>query len=167
MIPAIGDIVLYTSLGDADGRFPAEQHPALVTKVEKLFSNPKGSPVEGEYAVSLTIFYETGTFNMTEVPFSGSFSRGCWSWRRQRQREQPAPTVNPPIPPFKLIVNGRMRVISLDSLSYRQVVDLAGMVGNPTVVWRLSNGNGGELTPGKWISLHSDTVISVAHTGNA
>jgi hypothetical protein len=165
MIPAIGDIVLYTSLGDADGRFPAEQHPALVTKVSKRVADYNHENEAYGYELSLTIFYETGTFNMTEVPFSEGFFRGRWSWRPERPTS--ATTVNPPILPFKLIVNGRERAISLDRLSYRQVVDMAGMVGNPTVVWRLSNGNGGSLTPGKWISIHSDMVFSVAHTGNA
>jgi hypothetical protein len=68
--PTLGRIVLYRSLGDADGRFPAEDHPAMVTGV-----NADGS-------VALTIFYRTGIFQMDGVLESVDepTARGRWRW---------------------------------------------------------------------------------------
>lgn len=79
MIPSVGRIVLYTNLGDADGKYPPEQQAAIVTKVRDL-KNAESAGDERAYAVSLTIFYETGFFYMKDVPFSETFKRGCWTW---------------------------------------------------------------------------------------
>lgn len=70
----VGDIVLYTNLGDADGRYPPEQIAAIVTKVRA--SDPKGMNL------SLAILYPTGLFFMDNVPFSQAHKRGHWSYKR-------------------------------------------------------------------------------------
>lgn len=70
---SVGDIVLYTNLGDADGKYPPEQQAALVTRVRG--SDPKGMNV------CLHIFYTTGQFDMDNVPYSREFARGHWSFK--------------------------------------------------------------------------------------
>lgn len=95
MKPTLGRIVLYTSLGDADGKYPAEAHPAIITKVtvakeawrdprcdahEYLLPDGRCTCVGILYNVSLHVFYETGGFDMKDVPFSEEPRRGCWSW---------------------------------------------------------------------------------------
>lgn len=76
MKPTIGRIVHYTNLGDADGRYPPEAHPAIITKVDKQEADNDGTP-----PVSLLIFYETGLFQMQHVPFSEEpMVRGHWNW---------------------------------------------------------------------------------------
>jgi len=70
--PTLGRIVLYRSLGDADGLYPPEDHPAIVTGI-----NTDGS-------VSLHVFYKTGGFDMPAVYESkeaiGPNTRGHWRW---------------------------------------------------------------------------------------
>jgi len=84
MKPTVGRIVYYTNLGDSEGRFPPEQQAAIITKVEpvpnELAHGHKHQCDETCWWVSLHIFYETGNFLMTRVPFSEKFERGCWSW---------------------------------------------------------------------------------------
>ena len=70
MKPTIGRIVHYTNLGDKDGRYPPEQQAAIVTGIYPL----------DEMHVDLHIFYRTGQFDMTKVPFSETYQRGHWSW---------------------------------------------------------------------------------------
>ena len=75
MKPTVGRIVYYTNLGDKDGRYPPEQQAAIVTGVYKE------GPIPGnEMCVDLHIFYRTGQFDMTFVPFSETYERGHWSW---------------------------------------------------------------------------------------
>lgn len=64
----IGEMVLYTNLGDADGEFPPEQQAAVITGV-----NEDGT-------VSLKIFYRTGTFDMQNVAHSHEYKRRHWSY---------------------------------------------------------------------------------------
>lgn len=66
--PSIGRIVHYTNLGDSDGKYPPEQQAAIITRIKN------------DELVSLLIFYPTGQFNMTDVPFSKVYKRGHWSW---------------------------------------------------------------------------------------
>ena len=66
--PSIGRVVHYTNLGDKDGKYPAEQQAAMITRVRE----------DGK--VALTIFYPTGMFQMDNVPYSESYERGHWSW---------------------------------------------------------------------------------------
>lgn len=81
MKPTVGRIVHYTNLGDADGKYPPETQAALITKVIPAPPLPHLDPqLEGDYKVSLTIFYETGIFYMKDVPFSAEPKRGHWSW---------------------------------------------------------------------------------------
>jgi len=82
MIPTVGRIVHYTNLGDADGKYPPETQAAIITKAvfpEHQIPFPT-DPKEGEYKVSLCIFYTTGFFFMDNVPYSVNNRRGHWTW---------------------------------------------------------------------------------------
>ncbi len=74
MKPTIGRIVTYTSLGSADGKYPPEPHPALITRVDA----PEGPATPA--CVSLAIFYTTGLFFMDGVHEGEPGERGTWSW---------------------------------------------------------------------------------------
>lgn len=82
MKPTVGRIVHYTNLGDADGRYPPEQQAAIVTRVRDQLDLVGESLSDDEllYVVDLHIFYPTGDFWMTAVPFSREYKRGHWSW---------------------------------------------------------------------------------------
>lgn len=86
MVPTVGRIVHYTNLGDKDGRYPPETQAAIITKVVPLgtgLPDRGGWKEEDEsgYKVSLHIFYETGQFDMQDVPFSNRpMIRGHWNW---------------------------------------------------------------------------------------
>ena len=75
--PTVGRIVMYTNLGDKDGRYPPEQQAAIVTKVHNGI---------GDYGtdagpnLSLAIFYPTGLSFMADVPASEEYERGHWTW---------------------------------------------------------------------------------------
>jgi hypothetical protein len=73
--------VIYRSLGDADGKYPAEDHPAIITGVNRN--------ADGTYdgTVALHVFYRTGGFDMDRVweadprpHVTPSDRRGKWSW---------------------------------------------------------------------------------------
>lgn len=69
--PTLGRIVLYRSLGDADGIYPAEDHPAMVTGI-----NADGS-------IALHVRYRRGGFDMDavlEAPPENPEMRGRWRW---------------------------------------------------------------------------------------
>ena len=70
MKPTIGRIVIYTNLGDKDGKYPSEQQAAIITRVRHADSG----------VVALNVFYPTGQFNIDDVPFSETYERGYWSW---------------------------------------------------------------------------------------
>jgi len=79
MKPTVGRIVHYTNLGDKDGRYPPEQQAAIVTGVYP--EHAEGTTgTHGPMHADLHIFYKTGEFNMTGVPFSENYERGHWSW---------------------------------------------------------------------------------------
>ena len=102
MKPSVGRIVLYTNLGDRDGRYPPEAQAAIITKVVDAYADfpPGSTPVayvkEGEppelgldderrYRVSIRVFYEDGVFIMRGVPFTSEVpategARGKWGW---------------------------------------------------------------------------------------
>lgn len=94
MIPTVGRIVLYTNLGDRDGRFPPEAQAALITKVVDEWApgtahapgeEAWGADDERRYRVSLRVFYEDGEFTMRGVPFTNAApasedARGKWTW---------------------------------------------------------------------------------------
>jgi hypothetical protein len=73
-VPTIGRIVVYRSLGDADGKYPAEDHPALITGVNRT--------ADGTYdgTVALHVFYRTGGFDMEGVEETPTIQRGKWRW---------------------------------------------------------------------------------------
>ena len=74
--PMIGRIVHYTNLGDADGKYPPEAHPAIITGVHETNEPGTSGPL-----VDLHIFYRTGQFDMEKVPFSPEpMERGHWNW---------------------------------------------------------------------------------------
>lgn len=82
MKPSIGRIVHYTNLGDKDGRYPPEQQAAIITGI---YSVPEGAEQIDETKptgmhVDLHVFYRTGDFFMTAVPYSESYERGHWTW---------------------------------------------------------------------------------------
>ncbi len=73
MKPAIGRIVHYTNLGDRDGRYPPTVQAAIITGVNE------------DDTVALHIFYKTGQFDMSAVPFTSEpagseGARGRWTW---------------------------------------------------------------------------------------
>jgi hypothetical protein len=67
-IPGIGQIVHYTNLGDAEGKYPPETQAAVVT----------GHNADG--TVALKILYRTGIFDMQSVPYGAVPTRGHWNW---------------------------------------------------------------------------------------
>ncbi len=82
MTPTIGRIVHYTNLGDADGKYPPEQQAAIITGVKPRDTGTLtiDTRAEKNYVVDLHIFYRTGDFFRTDVPFSPEYARGHWSW---------------------------------------------------------------------------------------
>lgn len=78
MIPTVGRIVHYTSLGDADGKYPAEQQAAIITGVKK--HDGVETHQEDLYDIWLRVFYKTGDFFMEKVPYSPEYRRGHWTW---------------------------------------------------------------------------------------
>jgi hypothetical protein len=81
MKPTVGRTVLYTNLGDADGKYPPEQQAAIITKVVPVHATVRSDAnSEGDFIVSLAILYPTGMFWMQDVPFSAEFARGRWTW---------------------------------------------------------------------------------------
>lgn len=100
--PSIGRIVLYTNLGDKDGKYPPEVQAAIVTGVYKkdaskntaeplgigehdpakvaLLPANKLGDVADSTCVDLRIFYRTGEFLMKCVPWSEEPARGHWNW---------------------------------------------------------------------------------------
>lgn len=71
--------------------------------------------------------------------------------------------------PLSIVVNGKaIEVVSPGRyLSYRELVALAGMAGQPTVVFSYPDGRGATLPPTHYVTLVPGIVINVAHTGNA
>ena len=82
MKPTVGRIVHYTNLGDADGKYPADQQAAIITKVKpkKVPDYVVKIPEEECFIVSLHVFFGTGQFDMQDVPFSAEYKRGHWTW---------------------------------------------------------------------------------------
>lgn len=85
MKPTVGRIVLYTNLGDKDGKYPPEQQAAIITKATPVPPQNADDDVEKSFAVSLHIFYQTGDFHMIDVPYSPNYQRGCWSWPKREE----------------------------------------------------------------------------------
>lgn len=92
--PTIGRIVHYTNLGDKDGKYPPEMQAAMITGVYEVPGITEGAPFVIEVAqpannpgkvpnvmlADLRIFYRSGEFYMTKVPFSEAPARGSWNW---------------------------------------------------------------------------------------
>ena len=74
MTPTIGRIVIYTNLGSADGKFPPEPHPAIITRVDA--DAVPATPA----VVSLCVFYATGLFFMEGVHEGDPGERDAWAW---------------------------------------------------------------------------------------
>jgi hypothetical protein len=96
-LPSIGRIVHYVNLGDQDGKYPPEIQAAVITGVYKhervlAAGEYQGQPTGGTLKANrledkadvtdadLKVFYRTGFFDTTKVPFSAEYKRGCWSW---------------------------------------------------------------------------------------
>ena len=79
MKPTLARLVLYTNLGDRDGKYPPESHPAIITGVN-----------EKDVTVSLHVFYKSGQFDMESVEHAGlaeagsEAARGKWQWPTPR-----------------------------------------------------------------------------------
>lgn len=82
MIPTVGRMAHYVNLGDKDGKYPPETQAAIITAVKPREVFPGGAPAweEAKYQVSLHIFYQTGQFDMPDVPWSPTPLRGHWNW---------------------------------------------------------------------------------------
>jgi hypothetical protein len=92
--PSVGRIVLYTNLGDRDGKYPPEAQAAIITKVIDRWKAEAEGPTtleeppsdsEARYKVSIRVFYEDGEFIMRDVPFTAEppaseGARGKWGW---------------------------------------------------------------------------------------
>lgn len=68
--PRVGLTVLYTNLGDKDGKYPPEQQAAIITRVRDGLAG----------TVALHIFYPTGQFDMDNVPYADTYERGHWTF---------------------------------------------------------------------------------------
>ena len=94
MKPSVGRIVLYTNLGDRDGKYPPEAQAAIITKVSDPWKDATeqerkdalaDAADEHRYIVSIRVFYEMGDFAMVNVPFTteapaSECARGKWAW---------------------------------------------------------------------------------------
>lgn len=80
MKPSVGRVVLYSSLGDSEGKYPSEQQAAIITKVTDREGLTDAALTEERHKVSLAILYPTGMFWMADVPYSPEFKRGHWTW---------------------------------------------------------------------------------------
>ena len=69
MKPTIGIIVHYMNFGDSENKYPPETQAAIITKVNQY-----------DDVISLKIFSQYGIFDRSEVKFSATPARGCWSW---------------------------------------------------------------------------------------
>jgi len=158
MNPTVGRIVMYTNLGDKDGKYPPEQQAAIVTKVKQKedCEIPHGPNC---FDVWLHIFYATGDFFMEKVPFSLKYKRGHWTWPpREGESRDPFHTVT---------VNGVKHTTNATTMTYAEVIALAQHTGHPSVVWHMKNGRSGSLAPGAVLNDLEDLILSVAHTDNA
>jgi hypothetical protein len=68
-----------------------------------------------------------------------------------------------------IVVKGEQKVIEQTSLSYEDVVELAGLRVHrtPSVTWKRPNGMGGTLSPGQYIIPEEGMVFNAAYTGGA
>ncbi len=73
---------------------------------------------------------------------------------------------------MKITINGTQVEIDAETLTYEDVVRLAGMSGTPSIMWRVRNASGG-LSSGLMhtascgIVPSEGLVFNVSHTGNA
>jgi FKBP-type peptidyl-prolyl cis-trans isomerase len=73
---------------------------------------------------------------------------------------------------MKITINGDAHETTAETLTYEDVVKLAGMTGTPSVMWRVKNATGGLsngiMHTGSYAIVPSEgLVFNVAHTGNA
>ena len=84
MIPAVGRIVHFTSVGGKDEGYPPEARAAIVTAVSlhNQFYEGQSPPnsEENKYRVSLHIFYQMAQEDMPEVPWSEKPKLDHWNW---------------------------------------------------------------------------------------
>ena len=89
MKPTVGRIVIYTNLGDKDGKFPPESQAAIITAVKPpraLHAGQLDHVEETQVDVMLAVFYQTGLFFMVDpVAFTSELpgtdaARGKWGW---------------------------------------------------------------------------------------
>lgn len=68
-------------------------------------------------------------------------------------------------------INGKyVDVSGLETLTFASVVELAGMKGHPSIIWRVAGESAresGTLLPGAWIATRDGMIIDCVHTGNA
>ncbi len=83
MIPSVGRIVHYTSLGSGDENGPPEQQAAIVISVKKMPLEDPTQHTERDYEVCLHIFDRAGAFFRDDVPFSDTYEPDHWTWPKQ------------------------------------------------------------------------------------
>lgn len=77
-----------------------------------------------------------------------------------------------PFPPVvrNIVINGTKMTTEATTLSYEEVLQLAGLRGNPTTVYSYRNSkdhSGRFLNPGKSVDVWDGLSIDCCHTGNA
>lgn len=86
MVPSVGRIVHYTSLGDKDDKYPPPALAAIITAVLPIVEfGPHCLPLaerpeENRVRISLHILYRTGMLNMDDAPWSETPKCGHWNW---------------------------------------------------------------------------------------
>lgn len=66
-----------------------------------------------------------------------------------------------------LIINGQTLNSWRHEVSYEEIVKIAGMSGDPTMVCSQRGKDGFTMTPGMVVRTGREMIFSVAHTGNA
>ena len=70
------------NLGDKEGKYQPEPHPAIITGVYPPVGSPEDDGKSHIMSADLVIFYKTGQFWMERVPFWTEARPGYWYWPR-------------------------------------------------------------------------------------
>lgn len=84
-VPEISDLVIYQSLGSADGRYPPLPRAAIVTSTREAV--PKGEGVGAnydEYTVDLFVMNPTGLFFNTMAHYDPDGKPGTWRYKKSQ-----------------------------------------------------------------------------------
>lgn len=96
-----------------------------------------------------------------------AFSVAYKSWMDTPLPEEPDEAM------VNIIVNGKTIPTvrrEIPSLTYEEIVKIAGMTGTPSMTWRIrrsETNTGGILSPGDRIPVQDGLVLNAYHTGNA